>query len=305
MINDDNIIVTIISFDDHEISKSEWNERSFAVGRNNGLSNIKELLLNIENNKEEEKHNNVIIIDDTMHLKSMRREIYTITRDNSSSTSFLIVSLKENISLETVLSRNASRPKETQVPEATVERLFHQFEFPGQPVAMSITGSKAKTLPWEKVVVSIDNSNEETMEAGLRLVVEHLPAARLQTHYLRNLHRTILNSKNIQARDGGDNRMGVVHMIDIAMRMEISRRIQLLPREERRSIAPCFAAAKQHTLKQAKASMSSSDRDTSCDDEDASDECIIAAWLEFFRDSLNFSHDCPGMLEYKPNTNET
>ena len=33
MINDDNIIVTIISFDDHVISKSEWNERSFTVGR--------------------------------------------------------------------------------------------------------------------------------------------------------------------------------------------------------------------------------------------------------------------------------
>lgn len=297
IIKNDNVNVNIISFDDYEISKNEWNGSTFGIGRQKALNKVKTLLQKHNNNVN--NVNNVIIVDDIMHLKSMRREVYTITRDYSNNASFLIVSLKENMTLETAFSRNASRPKEKQVPDSTIERLFNQFEFPGKVIVSSNSTSKLKTFPWEKVVVSVDYSSEESTEASLESVMEHLPAARQQTHYLRDLHRSILDSKKSLARNGSDNNtsntsnknnMSIMHMIDIAIRTEISRLMQLLPKEERKSMASSFATAKQYTLQQAKSSINSNsnfnynDREVGL--EDVVNECLIAEWLEFFCDSL-------------------
>ena len=113
-----------IDFDDYEMNKYDWNESSYHKGRQMALDGLSQLLTN---NIPTSTHpiDTIIVIDDLNHLKSMRRDIYVIGRERRWSC----VTVHISVSLQTALSRNASRQID-KVDEDTIHKIFRSFESP-------------------------------------------------------------------------------------------------------------------------------------------------------------------------------
>jgi tRNA uridine 5-carbamoylmethylation protein Kti12 len=90
-----------ISFDDYEFDKEQWDAQSYKISRERALSAVQLALVERRGCAGDA----VVVVDDTMHLRSMRRQMYAIARDNGFMT--LVVWVK--VSLRT-LWRTSPRP---------------------------------------------------------------------------------------------------------------------------------------------------------------------------------------------------
>lgn len=71
----------------------------------------------------------VVVFDDTNEYRSMRREVWRAVRD---ARHWAYVAVYVPVPLETALVRNAQRPLETCVPEASVRAVWQRLEPPTQ-----------------------------------------------------------------------------------------------------------------------------------------------------------------------------
>lgn len=69
-----------------------------------------------------------VIVDDLMYLKSMRREVYTIARNNS--IPILVVWI--NTPLSTALLRNSNRHGIQKIQQQVIEKIHMDFEPPSK-----------------------------------------------------------------------------------------------------------------------------------------------------------------------------
>jgi tRNA uridine 5-carbamoylmethylation protein Kti12 len=103
-------------------------EESFSKIRIEALSQLQRII----NDKIHLNANNtnaitdVVIVDDLMHLHSMRRDVYKLTRDLQVPQ--VVVHVKTD--LTTALERNALRNATERIPDEVVTRLYHQMEEP-------------------------------------------------------------------------------------------------------------------------------------------------------------------------------
>jgi tRNA uridine 5-carbamoylmethylation protein Kti12 len=91
----------------------------------------------------------LVILDDTMHLRSMRRECWQLARSVSSAyvQIFVVSSLKQ------ALNRNAQRPLEAQIPEHVIAKAATSFEDP-----------RNSSCEWDRNTLVLEN---ESFEADL------------------------------------------------------------------------------------------------------------------------------------------
>jgi tRNA uridine 5-carbamoylmethylation protein Kti12 len=129
--------VEVIHFDDYIEDKSVWNDSSYRRGRDRALSKLTE---RIQSNQTEASLDNAavstgtktykgahaIIVDDLNYLRSMRREIYALGRDNYWSTVILWV----NTPVEIALERNKTRSHQQVIDEVTICKVAENFESP-------------------------------------------------------------------------------------------------------------------------------------------------------------------------------
>ena len=71
-------------------------------------------------------NNKLILVDDIMHLKSMRKQVFQLCRLHRAPLLTVYVSTP----LEIALQRNRARIAETAVSEASLRKLFEEFEVP-------------------------------------------------------------------------------------------------------------------------------------------------------------------------------
>lgn len=69
---------------------------------------------------------NILIIDDLMQFRSMRREIYVMTRDNQSA--LLVVWVRTSV--DVALARNNSRTGRDRISIETIHRIHNQLQPP-------------------------------------------------------------------------------------------------------------------------------------------------------------------------------
>lgn len=110
---------SLLSFDDVEVPRVEWDGDSFKESRKKGLDAITSLL-------DQNKPPTSIVVDDIMYLTSMRHEVYKLCRDRL--VPLVVVHL--NVSLEECLASNRERSVDKQIDEEAIERIFSRFESP-------------------------------------------------------------------------------------------------------------------------------------------------------------------------------
>lgn len=126
-------LVSLFTFDDYEINKDQWNDLSFRYGRNQAIENYR-LYLEQNNNNSivngfdslavSSNINNVAIIDDNMYLRSMRRDIYSLSRNHNVPVIIIWVQCDPSIAKE----RNKLR--DTPVQDDSMKNIIESFESP-------------------------------------------------------------------------------------------------------------------------------------------------------------------------------
>jgi tRNA uridine 5-carbamoylmethylation protein Kti12 len=106
--------VSRISFDDYELSKAQWNENSFHLGRENALDALNGLL----------SASNIVIVDDIMYLRSMRKRVYALGR----IANCMSICIHLKVSLETACLRNNARSDECRVDNNTLLSIYNNIE---------------------------------------------------------------------------------------------------------------------------------------------------------------------------------
>lgn len=117
---------SIVSFDNFERNKDDWNEVSFKESRSYALENVN--LIFKENSSIASPIQSVVIIDDIMYLRSMRKKIYTMCKLYDYDSNFLVVYLDVPLSIS--LERNSSRNQPNRVNENSLHRIAEAFEPP-------------------------------------------------------------------------------------------------------------------------------------------------------------------------------
>ena len=108
----------VLSFDDVEVPREDWDAASFKDSRKAGLESLKQLL--------GEDDTNIIIVDDIMYLSSMRHEVYKLSRDRL--VPLVVVHL--DVSLSECLEGNLKRSEENRVDSEAIKRIYCSFERP-------------------------------------------------------------------------------------------------------------------------------------------------------------------------------
>jgi tRNA uridine 5-carbamoylmethylation protein Kti12 len=96
----------VISFDDYETDKTNWDAQSYHETRERALAVFRSHLESIASV-------GGLVLDDTFHLKSMRRFIYVLCRDQG--IELVVIHVATN--LETALLRNNDRGETNAVSE--------------------------------------------------------------------------------------------------------------------------------------------------------------------------------------------
>jgi hypothetical protein len=132
---------------------AEWDGHTFRAGRAAALQQLEQQL----------EHNRLVVVDDTMHLRSMRREVYALGR--ARGVPVVIIWLRAPLAL--ALARNSTRAPAYQVDEAAISRIHAALEPPD--------GS----LVQDRCFLVVDADSEEEEESRARsLLGEALALAR-------------------------------------------------------------------------------------------------------------------------------
>lgn len=134
--------VDLISFDDYQVNPSSvtWDDKTYRISRHNALTALKERLIEMNHSSIDATTMNphsVIIVDDVNHLKSMRREIYVIAREQNSS----VVMIWMRVELQVAFDRNRNDVSRVNsfkcIPESTITQLYNRFESPSSSVSIA------------------------------------------------------------------------------------------------------------------------------------------------------------------------
>lgn len=204
--------VSTLAFDDIQISMEEWNETSFKESRQRGLECLQGMLAEKQSRQDQQDQHDqhdqpadkIVIVDDIMYLHSMRREIYTIARDNGYI--LLIVCVKAE--LDVCLSRNSLRPVNQRVASQAIENIFAKFEFPNS------------TLVCDRynVIVHSDDSTNWKEEAANRVTSTALELLRKNKEEKANrqVAHVFTNENQSTAQSS------MLHQLDLFLRKAIS-----------------------------------------------------------------------------------
>jgi tRNA uridine 5-carbamoylmethylation protein Kti12 len=154
----------------------------------------------------------VVVVDDIMYLRSMRRELYTLSRDHGS----VLLCVNVSCPLEVARARNRAREEAQQeirqpkIPDDVLERLHKEFE----PLCEKCTS--------ERYSLVIDNgiNGEDDVEGSLDKIVTAIHNARAEF----KAARVILDTPP-KASHAGQN-PSVMHMADILLRQHVGEVIR-------------------------------------------------------------------------------
>ena len=189
-----------ISYDEESLDRSVWNGTSYKLSRNRGISALQRALKSNNSNAK------LIIVDDTMHLRSMRREVYVTAREEGHS----IICIHVSINIELALSRNDQRPESTRVDRTTLLRIFQSF----QPLRPDLTAEKFQvtvdgTLNYEK-----DASMCESIMMNIMSLISLACNSRNQKVFCKEP-----KAMNITINATSEN---IVHKLDLKLRKCVS-----------------------------------------------------------------------------------
>lgn len=100
----------------------EWDENTFHICRQRSLNEAKNIISEQANND----LLSITIIDDLMQLRSMRREIYVMTRDTESG--LLVVWVDTTI--DVAITRNNCRQGKERINPESIQRIHAQLQPP-------------------------------------------------------------------------------------------------------------------------------------------------------------------------------
>lgn len=149
----------------------------------------------------------VIVVDDIMYLRSMRREVYALSRDNGS----VLLCVNVSCPLEVARNRNTARNeaqtemRQPRISDGVLERLHREFE----PLCGKCTS--------ERYSLFVDNGidGEDEVEATIEKIVAAIRDARTQFNETRDVSDT--SSKISHA----EQEPSAMHIADILLRKRV------------------------------------------------------------------------------------
>jgi tRNA uridine 5-carbamoylmethylation protein Kti12 len=111
----------VVTFDELEVHKENWDAGTFKVSRAAALSKVRELLKALQPDEQ-------LVVDDLMYLSSMRHEVFKVARDVQ--VPMVVIWIKTD--LGTCLERNEKRTEDNKIAPETVRRIHASFEPPNK-----------------------------------------------------------------------------------------------------------------------------------------------------------------------------
>lgn len=191
----------------------------------------------------------LVILDDTMHLRSMRRECWQLARAASSA----YVQICVVCSLKQALNRNSQRPPGSQIPEHVIAKAATSFEDP-----------RYSSCEWDRNTIVIEN---ESFEADLSSVWHQIlyawrePAPKLFDHEAER--RRVDRARVATANDS-------IHQLDLRMRRMLSQTLTLAST----STAKASMAAQLNVKRRSLLELARERIDSGLDDSDKIVACI-------------------------------
>jgi tRNA uridine 5-carbamoylmethylation protein Kti12 len=148
----------------------------------------------------------LVILDDTMHLRSMRRECWQLARAVSSA----YVQICVVCSLKQALNRNAQRPLASQIPEHVIAKAATSFEDP-----------QNSSCEWDRNTLVIENESFKADMSSLWYQVLKFwrePAPKLFDHEAER--RRVDIARGATANDS-------IHQLDLRMRRMLAQTLTL------------------------------------------------------------------------------
>lgn len=102
-----------------------WDEKSFGVQRKQNLDAVASHAEELQSSTVD-SFPGYVVIDDIMYLRSMRRQVYVIARDNH----LPIICVHVDTPLSTALERNSHRDESAYITTSTISRIYEDLEPP-------------------------------------------------------------------------------------------------------------------------------------------------------------------------------
>jgi len=226
----------LVCFDAFQAPAAEWDELTFHVGRAAALQHLEQQL----------EQNQVVVVDDTMHLRSMRREVYALGR--ARGVPVVVIWLRAPLAL--ALARNSTRVPAYQVEESAIGRIHTALEPPD--------GSLVQDRCF--LVVDADSGEGEEEEGRARsLLCEALALAKEERPRL--LQRAAAAAAALSSPSSvtaAEKNPSPLQALELRLRQLTALILRALPMgaatalEDRRAAATALSAAKKLALASAR-----------------------------------------------------
>ena len=226
----------LVCFDAFQAPAAEWDGLTFRVGRAAALQHLEQQL----------EQNQVVVVDDTMHLRSMRREVYALGR--ARGVPVVVIWLRAPLAL--ALARNSTRVPAHQVEESAIGRIHTAFEPPD--------GSLVQDRCF--LVVDADSGEGEEEEGRARsLLCEALALAKEERPRL--LQRAAAAAAALSSPSfvtAAEKNPSPLQALELRLRQLTALILRALPMvaatalEDRRAAAAALSAAKKLALASAR-----------------------------------------------------
>ena len=218
----------VIYFDSYVDAECVWSENTFKQYRELALNDVNQILT--ESNRPKES---VLIIDDIMYLKSMRREIYVLARDNCAK----LLCIWIDCSLDNAIKRNNNRTGTGKISEESIFRVNSLFE-PPDPTYIT-----------DRHYIRVDANENDSLGAGLLDSIIKIQELQLDSFQLPSVFSTEIVRKSKKSEE--NSKMNYTQRIDIFLRSVISLMQSFLigiSVEERKLINKSFCSMKSNLL---------------------------------------------------------
>jgi tRNA uridine 5-carbamoylmethylation protein Kti12 len=233
----------VISFDAYVDEECDWNENTFKQYRELALHDINQIFTEKNRSKD---FDTVLIIDDNMYLKSMRREVYVMARDNN--TKLLCIWIDS--SLENSIRRNNERTGKDKILEESIFRIHKLFEPPDT------------TYVADRHFICLKNNESDSFEAGIICAIAKIQELQSESFQLPTVYALEMDRKSKKADE--KSIINYVQKIDIFVRRRMSliqSCLSDMPVEQRKLINKSLCSMKSTLLEIARHN-ASNDHDT-------------------------------------------
>lgn len=259
---------SVVSFDD--FVTEDWNQTSFKEGREKGLSILSNLVQAFNEKPASDAITTVIIVDDIMYLKSMRRKVYVVARDNNCP----LITVLVDAELRTILERNAARHGKARIEQSVIHKIHSNFENP------------CSSMVFDRHNLVIRTDQKKDSEQLISPIFEMIEKVR------------ILHKNELALKDENLNiyipKRSIVKLLDNAIREEISKIMkksvfiyhsdtQVDINLKKKKIAKVLNETKSEFLKRAHSLK---------DDSNIIDEIIIQNEINKFREEVHAKVSC-------------